>query len=73
MKLSQLKVGEKAFISNSNTPHPLLLRLIDMGLSPASPIKCLFKSLSGGMKAYLIGNCTVALRNEDADCIEVIF
>ena len=73
MKLSMLKVGEKATPSHLVAPHSLFLRLTDMGMSPASPIECLFESLSGGMKAYLIGNSTVALRNSDADCIEVIF
>ena len=73
MKLSMLNVGEKATISQSSTPKSLFLRLTDMGMSPTSPIECLFESLSGGMKAYLIGNSTVALRNSDADCIEVIF
>lgn len=73
MKLSALSVGEKATLSHANTPHSLFLRLTDIGMSPTSPIECLFKSLSGGMKAYLIGNSVVALRNEDADCIEVIF
>ncbi|MBR5536259.1 MAG: ferrous iron transport protein A [Clostridia bacterium] len=71
MKLSHLNVGEKATVSPLCTPNALFLRLTDMGMSPASPIKCLFKSLSGTMKAYLIGNSLVALRNEDADCIEV--
>lgn len=73
MKLSMLKVGEKATPSHLIAPHSLFLRLTDMGMSPTSPIECLFESLSGGMKAYLIGNSTVALRNSDADCIEVIF
>lgn len=72
MKLSMLNVGERATLSPSNTPHSLFLRLTDMGMSTASPIECLFKSLSGGMKAYLIGSSVVALRNEDARLIEVI-
>ncbi|MBQ8541246.1 MAG: ferrous iron transport protein A [Clostridia bacterium] len=72
MKLSMLNVGEKATLSHTNTPHSLFLRLTDMGMSPTSPIECLFCNLSGGMKAYLFGGTLVALRNEDADCIEVI-
>lgn len=68
-----LKVGEKATLSRLNTPHSLFLRLTDIGMSPVSPIECLFQSLSGGMKAYLIASSVVALRNEDADCIEVNF
>lgn len=71
MKLSMLNVGEKATISHANTPHSLFLRLTDMGMSPTSPIECLFKSLSGGMKAYLIGDSVIALRCEDANNIEV--
>lgn len=73
MKLSKLNVGEKATLSRLNNPHSLFLRLTDMGMSPSSPIECLFCNLSGKMKAYLFSGTTIALRNEDADCIEVIF
>lgn len=71
MKLSQLKAGEMATVSLTDLPNPLILRLIDMGINPTSPIKCLFESLSGGMKAYSIGESVVALRDCDAQYIEV--
>ncbi len=71
MYLSHLKAGDKAFLSPQNPPTAMFLRLIDMGTCSLMPIECLFKSLSGNMKAYRIGNSVIALRCSDCDYIQV--
>ena len=71
MNLSQLSPGESARIAFFKSKSKLIPRLIDMGISQNSPITCLFNSLSGNMKAYRIGNSTIALRREDARFIYI--
>lgn len=66
MNLSELKLGKAAIIPHTESPDLLLSRLIDTGLCDTLPVICLFKSLSGGIRAYRIGSTTVAIRQEDA-------
>ncbi len=72
MNLSQLSPGKSATIDFSASKSPLLPRLTDMGISEATPVTCLFKSFSGGMKAYRFGMSTIALRMDDASFINIL-
>lgn len=71
MKLSEISVGQKATISRIDNPSRMISRLADMGMREKSCVVCLFKSLSGGIRAYRIGDYVIALRREDAACINV--
>lgn len=71
MKLSDLKVGDSATILPCDE-NLLVSRLVDMG-ALSSPITCLFKSLSGGIRAYSINGCVIAIRHEDAQKINVSY
>ncbi len=69
MKLSDLKLGDVATITHTDE-NRLVSRLVDMG-AYSSPVTCLFKSLFGGIRAYRIGSSIVAIRQEDAQKINV--
>ena len=71
MKLSQLKEGDHAVLSEILCKPDLRYRLIDMGLTENSRITCLMKNLGKESFAYLIGDCVIALRREDADNIKI--
>ena len=48
-------------------------RLYSLGLDEGSLIKCEFESPFKNPRAYLIKGCTIAIRNEDAKNIMVIY
>lgn len=66
MKLCDLKVSDVAKVVEILPENRIRGRLFDLGLTENSEIKCLFKSPTGGMRAYLIRGACVALRDEDA-------
>ena len=71
MKLSCLSDGESAAIKEILCENDLKYRLIDMGLIENSRVTCLMRSLGCESAAYLIGDCVIAIRREDADNINV--
>ena len=70
-KLSELKIGEKGKVVSVNAQEDLLCRFIDIGIIDGTVIKCVAVSPQGDPKAYLIRGATIALRNRDAQLIEV--
>ena len=69
--LFDIKVGQKCEISDILINTPLKRRLIDIGLTPKSVVKCVGKSPLGDPKAYLISGAVIALRQEVAKEIRV--
>lgn len=72
-KLSKLGLGEKAYVVNiSPASHGLeRRRLMDLGIIPGTVIEAEFRSPSGDPTAYRIRGATIALRQEQADLINV--
>ena len=54
-----------------NTDEIIKRRLYDIGLIKGTNIKLLYKSPSKNIKAYLIKNSIIAIRDKDAINIEV--
>ena len=73
MKLCDLKINEEAKIINLKCNNILKRRFLDLGLIPGEIIKCVLISPFNNPKAYLINNNVYALRNDDANFIEVIY
>lgn len=69
--LFDIKVGQKCEISDILINTTLKRRLIDIGLTPKSVVKCVGKSPLGDPKAYLISGAVIALRQEVAKEIQV--
>ena len=72
IKLCDLKVGEVAKVVEILPENRIRGRLFDLGLTENTEIQCLFKSPTGGMRAYLIRGACIALRDEDAAAVLVI-
>jgi DtxR family Mn-dependent transcriptional regulator len=72
-RLSRLALGEKAYVVNiSPASHgPERRRLMDLGIIPGTVIEAEFRSPSGDPTAYRIRGATIALRQEQADLINV--
>lgn len=71
LKLSQLKVGQKAIVFSLKNTGSIRRRLLDMGLLPGTKVECLFTSPFGDPVAYRIRQATVAIRKSDAKDIWV--
>lgn len=69
--LSSLKCGSGAVVRELNTSGAMRRRLLDMGFTPGSTVRALFRSCSGEPVAYLIHDTVIALRKEDAQSVLV--
>lgn len=47
-------------------------RLMDIGIIPGAKIECVLESSSGNPRGYFVKGSLFAIRNEDADLIEVL-
>ena len=69
--LSQLEVGASAKVETLSNFSTIRQRLLDIGLTPGTKVKCLFKSPFGDPTAYEIRGAVMALRSEDASVVLV--
>lgn len=67
--LSALLQGEKSIVQNVLTEGAMRRRFQELGIVPGTDIACLQKSFFGDIKAYLIKDAVIAIRDEDADGI----
>lgn len=71
MKLSEIKLGEKACITEISKESSIMRRLLDIGLIPGTKVECVLVSPMKNPKAYMIRGAVIAIRNEDANDIEI--
>ena len=71
MHLSDLKINDKAVIKSVNASNRELRRLYDLGFVKDSVVIPILVSPSKLIKAYLIKDSIIALRDSDAFKIEV--
>ncbi len=69
--LCDLQPGQCGIVCRLNTGEHLRRRLLDMGLTPGSPVTCLGRSPGGDPAAYLICRAVVAIRREDTSAVTV--
>lgn len=67
--LSALVQGEKSVVQNVLTEGAMRRRFQELGIVPGTYVVCLQKSFFGDIKAYLVKDAVIAIRNEDADGI----
>ena len=72
MKLSDLKVGEVGIVKKVNAKEPLKSRLFSFGIAKNQKIKMLEHTLAKNTFEVEVNNTKVALREEEAEQIEVI-
>lgn len=72
-KLSSLNLGEEGYVVGISRASygPERRRLMDLGIIPGTVIKAEFRSPSGDPTAYCIRGATIALRQEQADLINI--
>ncbi len=69
MKLSDLSPGQSGRVIL--VPEALKMRLGKMGFVKGGVVRCLFRAPMGDPTAYLVKGVAVALRQKDAQDIEV--
>lgn len=72
MHLNNIIKNKKYKIKNINADELIKRRLYDIGIIKDSKIELLYISPSKRMKAYLIKNSIIAIRDKDAFFIEVM-
>ena len=71
MYLNSIKNNEYYVVDKINASEKIKRRLYDIGLVNGTKIKLLFNSPSKKIKAYLIRDSIIAIRDNDASKIEV--
>lgn len=69
MKLSNLKINEFGNIQKINCTPEIKKRFIDLGFIQGSKITPVLTSPSGNIRAYLIKDTVIAIRDEDSSNI----
>lgn len=69
--LTQLKKGEKAYVVDLGLKGLMRRRVLDLGIVPGTSLQCVGMAPSGDPVAYLVRGTVIAIRNEDADHIQV--
>ena len=72
MYLNSIIKNKEYKIKNINADELIKRRLYDIGIIKDSKIELLYISPSKRMKAYLVKNSIIAIRDKDAVLIEVI-
>ncbi len=70
MTLDMLSLDEECIVENIVESN-LYQRLLDIGVTINSKIKCVLISPWNNPKAYLIRGAVIAIRNEDAKTIKI--
>lgn len=71
LKLSQINLGETAYVTEISKDSSITRRLLDIGLIPGTKVECVLVSPKKNPKAYMIRGAVIAIRNEDANEIVV--
>ena len=70
--LLSIPVGSSASVKSLGTGGLTRRRLLDLGLTPGVQVSCLYEAPSGNPRAYLIRGAVIALRNQDAEKINLM-
>lgn len=64
--LSQIEPGQLAVVKHLNTTGSMRKRLLDLGLTEQTEVRCLGRSPLGDPSAYLIRGAVIAIRSRDS-------
>lgn len=67
LRLSALREGESAYVTEVSAGPAMDRRLTDLGLVRGTRVTCMLRSPAGDPCAYLIRGALIALRRTDAD------
>ena len=69
--LNCIRPGDRAIVTQMDTPGPLTGRLRDYGLVPGTAVQCCYRSPGGAVTAVAFRGTVVALRTRDLKQIRV--
>ena len=70
ISLRQLPVGESARVTAIGGDGALRRRLMDLGLTPGTEVRCLGESPGGGPRAFGLRGTVLALRGSESELVE---
>ncbi len=70
-RLCDLRPGERAVVYKLSAEGGIRRRLLDIGLTPCTAVRCVGRSPCGDPSAYLIRGAVVAIRAEDGRSVWV--
>lgn len=70
-KLSELRQGNYAYVTDICSDDCMRRRLQDLGLIKGTRVTCVKKSPLGDPIAFLIRGAVIALRYEDSSCVQI--
>ena len=68
--LNDIKIGESTRVKTIKAPDGVRRRLLDLGLTEGTTVKCVGQSPPGDPRAFLIRGAVFALRSEECSLIE---
>lgn len=71
LNLAALRAGESGYVTQLRAQPAMERRLMDLGLVPGTRVTCLLKRQGGGLGAYLIRGALIALRQADAQGVDL--
>lgn len=71
--LDRVNINEKVTVVNINNESLIKRRLVDIGIIPGMEIEKVLISPFGGISAYEVMDSLIAIRDDDAKCIEVCY
>ena len=71
ISLNKLPIGKIGYVDSLLSDGNERRRMLDLGVVPNTKIEALYKSPAGDPIAYFIRGAVIALRNEDAQKINV--
>lgn len=71
LPLHRIHPGEPAEVVWLASDSHIKQRLLDLGFAPGERLSCVLCAPRNGMRAYLVRNAVIALRQEDAATIFV--
>ena len=71
LPLSQIDMGKKVKVVWIASQPDMANRISDLGFVPDEEISCVLSGSTGGMRAYLVRNAVIALRQQNSNEIFV--
>ncbi len=68
---ADLKLGEKAIITDIDNNHPSSHRILEVGFTPGQEIELVNKSIFNDPIALSIRGTIIAIRRSEAACIKI--
>lgn len=71
MTIADLNSGQVAKIKNIDLKHPSSFRVLEYGFTPGQEVQLISKSFFNDPLAVSLRGTLIAIRKNDAECIEV--